>query len=224
MKADFPTRFVGGAFIAAAAMLWLGWLLMPVHVGTYFVADDFARIAAQFHFWIWMYRVHLFGLVVTAMALVALGSQLTNSEARAVAWPGIFIAAAGLVVSALAAAFYYHHGAWGAQKLAGKSSDAVLAFIDALLVDTEYVTCLVRFGRVFSGLGMFTLGWALIQWRLLPPVIAGGAALIGLASMAITMAMPDHLHLYLPVFHLLALWLAVTGVVILRAGLSGVRK
>ena len=62
------------------------------------------------------------------------------------------IAVAGLLVSALGGAFYYHHGAWGSIELAGKPPEAAQAFVDALRVDTEYVTCLVRFGRVFGGL------------------------------------------------------------------------
>jgi hypothetical protein len=32
------------------------------------------------------------------------------------------------------------------------------------------------------------------------------------------MGLPDDLHLYLPVFHLHALWLAGVGIVILRSG------
>jgi len=37
-------------------------------------------------------------------------------------------------------------------------------------------------------------------------------------AMALTMGLPDDLHLYLPVFHLHALWLAGVGIVILRSG------
>ncbi len=71
--------------------MWLGWMIMPVHIGVYFEPGDFAAIHEHFHLWIWMYRVHLFGYVVAGMAVVAL---------------------AGLIVGALGATFYYHHGAW----------------------------------------------------------------------------------------------------------------
>jgi hypothetical protein len=90
--------------------------------------------------------------------------------------------------------------------------------VASLAVPTEYVTCLVRFGRVFSGLGLAVLGIALVQW----PVLAGGrwlgsAALgLGVAAMALTMALPDALDLYLPLFHLLCLWLAAVGAMALR--------
>ena len=36
MKHNFETRFTGGAFMAAALMLWLGWALLPVRIGAYF--------------------------------------------------------------------------------------------------------------------------------------------------------------------------------------------
>lgn len=216
---EFPSRFTGGLFLAAAAMLWLGWMLLPVHIGTFFEPDVFPSIRERFHFWIWMYRFHLFGMVMTAMALVALGAMTIESRARVVIWPGVAVAAAGMVVGALAAAFYYHHGAWGALGSPGKSAEEMQAFVAALRVDTEYVTCLVRFGRVFSGLGLVVIAWGSRLARALPLWADAAAGLIGLAAMALTMGLPDHLHLYTPVFHAKALWLAAVGVAILRGGL-----
>jgi hypothetical protein len=37
--------------------------------------------------------------------------------------------------------------------------------------------------------------------------------------LALTMGLPDHLHLYAPIFHLLCLWLVAAGVVLLSGGL-----
>jgi hypothetical protein len=220
MHRDFSTRFVAWSFIAAAIMLWGGWMLMPAHIGTFFDPDDFARIHARFHFWIWTFRVHLFGMVITVIALVALASLLTNSQARVMVWPGTAVATAGFIVGALGAAFYYHHGAWGAVDMNGKSTAEIQAFVDALRVDTEYVTCLVRFGRVFSGLGLVVLGFGLMKWRIVPAWTSGSAVAIGLAAMALTMLLPDRLSLYMPVFHILSLWLLVMGVVILQSGVN----
>src|SRR5262245_37899942 len=146
MKTDFNSRFAGGSFIAAGLMLVLGWILLPVHIGTYFEPGVFARIHEHFHFWIWMYRIHLFGMITTVIALFALAALVANSPARVLVWPGAAVASAGMVVAALAAAFYYHHGAWGSLKLAGASPQEVQGFVENLRVDTEYVTCLVRFG------------------------------------------------------------------------------
>ncbi len=219
MKPDLTNRIIGGTFIAAALMLWLGWMALPVKIGTFFDADVFDRIRGELHLWIWMYRIHLFGLIITAMALTAMAAALTGSPARVLVWPGAMVASAGLVVSALAAAFYYHHGAWGALDLAGKPAEAANAFVDALRVDTEYVTCLVRFGRVFTGLGLVAIACGLLRWRVLPVWVAGVAGLIGLSAMALTMALPDHLSYYQPIFHAGAAWLLATGVVILRSGL-----
>jgi hypothetical protein len=46
------------------------------------------------------------------------------------------------------------------------------------------------------------------------------AALLAVAAMALTMALPDHWALYTPVFHLQALWLAATGASLLWYGLG----
>ena len=158
MKSDFSTKVTGGSFIAAGLMLLLGWILLPTHIGTFFQPEDFAAVHAQWSFWIWMYRIHIFGMVVTTMALVALGALLSESAARILVWPGVAMAGAGMMVSALATAFYYHFGAWGALDMDGESPETILAFVESLRVSTEYVTCLVRFGRVFSGLGFVVLG------------------------------------------------------------------
>lgn len=100
MLPDFTNRFIGGAFIAAALMGWLGWLALPVKIGTFFDAGDFGRIYEQFHLWIWLYRIHLFGLIVTGMALVALAlvSALSASTSRVLIWPGAVAALAGLFI------------------------------------------------------------------------------------------------------------------------------
>jgi len=219
MKDAFATRFAGGAFIASALMLWLGWMLLPVRTGMFFQPEVFGRIHEQFHFWIWMYRIHLFGVVMAMVALAALASHLTQSPVRVLIWPGVMMAAAGLLVSALGSAFYYHHGAWGSIELAGKPALAAATFAEALRVDTEYVTCLVRFGRVFGGLGMALLGWGVVRGNVLPSWVGGVAGLIGLAAMALTMLLPDDLWLFVPVFHVFSLWLVGTGLVILRGGL-----
>ncbi len=195
---------------------------MPTHIGTFFETGDFARVHENLLWWIWAFRLHLFGMSVAAIALVALASLLTRSEARVVIWPGAAVATAGIFVGALAAAFYYHyhHGAWGAVEMNGKSSVEIRGFVEALRMDTEYVTYLVRFGRVFSGLGLLVLGFGLIKWKILPVWSGSVAIAIGLAAMALTMLLPDHMSLYLPVFHLKSLWLLATGGVILRRGLG----
>jgi hypothetical protein len=217
---DFSTTFIACSFLTAAMLLWGGWLLLPVRIGTYFQPDDFGRVAERFHFWIWMYRLHLFGMVISAIALVALASLVTESAAKVLVWPGAAIATAGLIVGAVGAAFYYHHGAWGALELRGKSAEDAARFVEALRVDTEYVTCLVRFGRVFSGLGLVLVGSGLIKGRMLPGWLGWWAVVLGLAGMGVTMLLPDRMELYMPVFHAGAVWLAAMGVTVLRSGIN----
>lgn len=220
MKDNFASRFTGGAFVAAAFMLWLGWFLLPVRIGTYFEPGVFGQIHARFHYWIWMYRIHLFGMIVTVVALFALAALVADSPARVLVWPGAAVMSSGMIVGALAAAFYYHHGAWGSLTLVGKTSQDGQAFAEALRVDTEYVTCLTRFGRVFGGLGLVVLAWGIWRYRFLPTCLGVVAGVIGLSAMALTMGLPDRLSLYLPVFHALAAWMLTTGVVLYRKGLD----
>jgi hypothetical protein len=219
MKRNYSTGITGWMFIAGALMLWGGWVLLPVHIGTFFKPDDFSAVYAHLHWWIWLYRIHLFGFMVTVMAFAALAAVITDSEARVVVWPGVAVAVLGLATGCLASAFYYHHGAWGALQTAGLPLEKLRGHVDALLLDTEYITCLVRFGRVFLGLGLVVLAAGLFKWRILPLAVGMGAVLLGLAAMVLTMAFPDNLEYYAPVFHLNSLWLLATGLVILRSGL-----
>jgi hypothetical protein len=214
MHENFPRRFTAGAFVAAAVMLWLGWMLLPVKLGTFLEPDDFVKIGEQLHLWLWLYRVHLFGMVMTAVAVVALGALVADRPARVMVWPGAAIVAAGMIVGAVGGAFYYHHGVWGAIHLADASADEVAAFIETIRFDTEYITCLTRFSRVFSGLGLVLVGAGLLYAGAVPKWVGGFAVLIGLAAMTITMGWPDQLDWYQPVFHALAAWLLATGVVL----------
>ena len=40
---SFASRVTGGAFIAAAMMLWFGWFLLPVKIGRFFDPAVFPR-------------------------------------------------------------------------------------------------------------------------------------------------------------------------------------
>ncbi len=215
---DLSVEVTGGLLIASALMLNLGWTLLPVKLGVFLKVEDFSNVHSRLRTWIWLFRIHLFGFVMTFMALIALASLLSNTWARIVLWPAVGVCGAGLIISALAAAFYYHFGAWGAIDMAGKSSDQIQEFVESLQVTTEYVTCLMRFGRVFFGFGQIVLGIGLWLGGGLPPWIAITAAALGLAAITLTMARPDDLEYYAPVFHLNTVWLLATGWVILGSG------
>jgi hypothetical protein len=219
VKPDFAGKVTGCLFLAAALMLWVGWLLSPHHIGMLFGPGDFAAIGAHLHLWLWLFRVHIFGMVTAVLALIALAALLAESPARVLVWPGAAVASAGWIVGAVGAAFYYHFGVYGAIQMTGKSPAEVQAFVDSLLVSTEYVTCLVRFGRVFSGLGLLVLAVGLMKWQVVPVWLGASAAVIGTAAMAITMILPDNWPVYTPVFHLQALWLAAAGMIVLRYGI-----
>jgi hypothetical protein len=64
------------------------------------------------------------------------------------------------------------------------------------------------------------LALAFLLGGLMPLWLTVSAAALGLAGMALTMAFPDNLEFYRPVFHLTALWLVAAGVAVLRLGAS----
>jgi hypothetical protein len=220
MLQDFTTDVTGALFLAGALLLWGGWVLLPRRVGMFFRSDDFPAVGARLHLWLWLYRVHLFGVVVSALALVALAALVANQPAvRTLVWPGAAVGVAGLIVGAVGSAFYYHFGVWGALETR-KAPDLAKGLVESLQLPTHYVTCLVRFGRVFCGLGLTVLAAGLLRGEVLPWWVGGGAAGLGVAAMALTMLWPDNWALYTPVFHLQALWLAATGAYLLRYGIG----
>lgn len=212
---ELTIAVIGWLFVAAAAMLWLGHTLLPARLGTFLVPGDFARVHRRLHLWIWLYRLHLFGHVFTVMAFVALATATSGSDARIVLWPAVAVLGAGSIVMALAGAFYYHFGAWGAVDMAGKPAEFIAAFVDSLKPSTEYVTCLVRFSRVFFGFGQIVLAAGLLLGGILPVWLAVGGGGLGLAAIAVTMGFGDDLEYYEPLFHLNVLWLLGIGVVVL---------
>ncbi len=201
-------------------MLWLGWILIPVHIDIFFRPGDFSSIGNHLSLYIWMYRVHIFGMIVTVVALTALGSLFPRVSSRVLVYPGIAVISTGMAASALGAAFFYQFGASGAVELQGMSPEVIRDYGASLKLDTQYAGCFYRFGRVFTGLGMVFLGAGLIRSKLLPSWTGFSAMLIGIAAMAVIMAFPDRENLYFPIFHLQSLWLAATGFAVLRSGLS----
>jgi hypothetical protein len=72
----------------------------------------------------------------------------------------------------------------------------------------------MRFGRVFFGFGQIVLATGLWLGGGLPSWIAISAVILGLAAIVVTMALPDDLEHYAPVFHLNTLWLLAIGWVV----------
>ena len=125
----------------------------------------------------------------------------------------------GSMTLAIASAFYYNFGAWGVGKTAGMSATEIKAFMDNILYVNQYVTCFVRFGRVFSGVGLVLLGLGLVRWKIVHVWLGWFTTLLGLAAMGIVMGIPEHFEIYKPVFHLKALWLLLMGTYILVKGI-----
>jgi len=220
MKKDFETRFTGWSFIVAALLLWGGWALSPHHIGEYIVATDFASIGENVWYWIWMFRIHIFGWVTMAIAMFALVSITARKPYRVVILPGAGMVIVGTFTIAIAAAYYYNFGAWGVGQTAGKSPTEVQEFMDNILYTNQYVTCFVRFGRIFSGVGLVLLGYGLIKWKIVGQWLGWFTVLLGLVAMGIILAIPDNFEIYKPVFHIKVIWLVAMGVTLLRQGVK----
>lgn len=218
IKKDFETKFTGWVFVVAAALLWIGWALSPHHIGEYIVESDFKAIGENVWYWIWMYRIHIFGWVTMGIALFALVSITARKPYRVLILPGAGMVIIGTFTLAIAAAYFYNHGAWGVGQTAGKSAEEIQEFMDKLLFTNQYVTCFIRFGRVFSGVGLVLLGAGLVKWNIVSKWLGWFTVLLGLVAMGIIMGIPENFEIYKPVFHVKVIWLVMMGVVILRQG------
>lgn len=218
MKKDFETNFTGWAFILAAILLWSGWALSHHHIGEYIVASDFEAIGEDVWYWIWMYRIHIFGWVTMGIALFALVAATARKPYRVVILPGAGMVIIGTFTLAIANAYFYNFGAWGVGETAGKSAAEIQEFVDNILFTNQYVTCFIRFGRIFSGVGLVLLGFAFIKWNIVSKWLGWFTTLLGLAAMGIILAIPDHFEIYKPLFHVKVVWLLMMGIVLLRRG------
>ena len=220
MKKDFETKFTGWAFIVAAALLWLGWALSPHHIGEYIVASDFDKIGERVWFWIWMYRIHIFGWVTMGIAIFALTSVTARNPFRVVILPGAGMTIIGTFTLAIASAYFYNYGAWGVGQTAGKSAAEIQEFMDGILYTNQYVTCFIRFGRIFSGVGLVLLGFAFLKWHIVSTWLGWFTTLLGLTAMGIILAIPDNFEIYKPLFHVKVIWLVLMGVMVIKDGVN----
>jgi len=219
MKKNFETNFTGWTFVLAAILLWVGWVLSPHHIGEYIVASDFAKVGENVWYWIWMYRIHIFGWVTMGISMFALLPLTSGKPYSVVIYPGIGMVVVGTFTLAIANAFFYNFGAWGVGKTAGLSATEMAAFMDSILSTNQYVTCFIRFGRIFSGVGLVLLGYAFIKWKIVSKWLGWFTALLGLVAMGIILLIPDNYDIYKPIFHVKVVWLVLMGVSLLMNGI-----
>ena len=202
-------------------MLWLGYMLSPYHLEEYIKIEDFSSVGENVWTWIWMFRVHIFGWVIMGAALFALAALTAQKPYRVYTLSGIGVTIVGTFTIALGAAFYYSYGAWGVGEIDGNTAAENEVFIDRLMFTNQYASCLIRFGRIFSGVGLLLLGFALVKWKIVPRWLGAIAVLFGLTAMCIILFFFDtNFELYKPLFHVKVLWLVLMGVTLLRQGLN----
>ncbi len=219
MADNFSKRFTGWSFIAAALMLWGGWMLLPVHINIYFKPENIMTIQNSWTMYVWMYRLHIFGMITAIIAMAAFGTVFPRIPSRVLIIPGAAVVSTGMAAAALGSAFFYQFGASGAYDLQGMPVEAVQEFVDSLKLDTQYAGCFMRFGRVFTGLGLVIFGIGLIKSKLFTSWPGLSSILIGISAMAVIMAIPTNDLYYYPVLHLKALWFGIMGITILRSKL-----
>lgn len=220
MKKDLETKYTGWSFIVAAILLWAGWGLSSHHIGEYIVADDFKAIGEDVWYWIWMFRFHIFGWVTMGIAIFALGSIISHKPYRPIVASGAGMVIVGTFILAIANAFYYNFGAWGVGQTMGKSPEEIQAFVDNILYTNQYVTCFIRFGRIFSGVGLILLGFAFVKWNIVSQWLGWFTGVLGLTAMSIILFIPDNFEIYKPIFHVKVLWLLAMGIMLLKSGVN----
>jgi len=218
MKKNFETNFTGWAFIVAALLLLFGWILSPHHIGEYIVASDFTEVGKDVWFWIWMYRIHIFGWVTMGIALFALVSITGRKPYGVLILPGAGMTIIGTFTLAIAAAYFYNHGAWGVGKTANLSAEELQDFMNNLLFTNQYVTCFIRFGRIFSGVGLILLGAGFVKWNIISSWLGWFTIILGFVAMGIILFIPDNFEIYKPIFYIKVLWLVLMGVTLLKQG------
>lgn len=224
MKKNLETRFTGWTLIMAAVMLLAGWLLLPHHLGEYLETSDFEAVNQNLWFWIWMYRVHIFGWVIMAVGMAAFAIIANVKPYRIMLLPGAAVVIAGAFTLALGTAFYYSYGAWGVGETMGKSPEEVTGFMDRVMAVNHYATCLIRFGRVFSGAGLLLFGFGLFKSKMMDRWVGIFTMLFGLAAMGIIMGIPENFEVYKPMFYIKVLWLVIVGALILKKGINVPRE
>lgn len=220
VKKDFETSFTGWFFIMAAVMLLAGFLLSPHQIEEYIVASDFEVIGQNLWYWIWMFRIFIFGWVIMGGAVMAFAYLTRRGSLGIVVLPGAGILTVGTFTMALAVAFYYSYGAWGVGMTEGKSPEEIQEFIDGVTIVNQYATCLVRFGKVFSGAGLVLMGFGLFKSKMMDAWVCIYTMLLGMAAMCIIMLIPDNFEIYKPLFYVKILWLIVMGVMLLKKGVN----
>lgn len=152
------------------------------------------------------------------VALFALVSVTARKPYRVLILPGAGMLIIGTFTLAIANAYFYNFGAWGVGETAGKSATEIQKFVNDILFTNQYVTCFIRFGRVFSGVGLVLLGAGFIKWNIVGKWLGWFTVLLGLAAMGIIMGIPDNFEIYKPLFHIKVIWLVLMGVVLLKQG------
>ena len=167
-----------------------------------------------------MYRIHIFGWVIMSIALFSLISITSKAPFRVLMVPGAGMVIVGSFTLAIAGAYFYNHGAWGVGKTEGLSALEIEEFMKNLLFTNQYVTCFIRFGRIFSGVGLMILGAGFLKWNMFNKALSWFTLLLGLIAMCVILFIPDNFEVYKPIFYVKVVWLLAMGSLLLKDGVN----
>jgi len=213
---NFQTKFSAFSFMGSGLAIVVCWALLPVHIHSYFVSEDFIAIKAVFYPWVWLFRFFFCGWILAAMALFSVQHLSQDPAAKMLLQSGAAGCLIGITSISLGQAFYYHFGALGAYEYVAQGTQALEVLIANLQLDSEFVTCFVRFGRAFYGFGLIFFSWGLLKSKLVPRFISIFGLIIGVGSMGITMLFPNEMNGWVPVFYANGIWLVCLGFSLLK--------
>ena len=155
-----------------------------------------------------------------AIAMFSFTSLVAKKPYGSIIMSGGGVVIAGTFIIAIATAFYYGFGTWGIGQTDGMTENEIQLFVKDLMPLNHYVTCFLRFGRVFSGAGLLLMGIVMVKWNLVNPIVNWFTALLGLVVLCVILFIPDCFDSYKPIFHIKVLWLLSMGISILKDGLN----
>ena len=212
----FNLRFTGILLIMGAVMVNLGFGHRPVQLQDTFDLPSFLEAHEHQDFWIWSFRILVFGLFIQVMGLAALKTLFRQSEADTVISPGILVCTFALLVSAMSEAYYLHMGAWAGWKVSTLEPALQNPFLQTLEVTREWVVCLTRTGYMFFCLGLTVVGWGLFRDTLFPKWLGIYALALGIGGITIMMIYDSRTDLYVPVRWGFSIFFWLAGFILMR--------
>lgn len=216
MNTNFNFRFVALSLMIGGLFVFIGYMIMPVHVVLNFNLEMLQKITNNLELWIRSFQIVVFGFFIRIIGLVGLSALYHDSHAKPVLFSGVMVCSLALLVSGLAEGYYMHTGGWAQWKMTQIPVDQYPSMIASLEITNEWVSCIKRFGRMFLHLGLTFVGWGILRAEFLPKWLGTLTMLIGIAGICLLMVLTENPDSYLPMDHVVTCWFLLTGILVFR--------